>query len=267
MSEVRPGRKGKGKAALQAAQPVSAELAVGELALVPPPATRLGPTVVLREGGRPLAENAHVLDFWSWAFSDLRQNNVRGHLAEYIVALALGVPLSVRSSWDDYDLLVPAGKLGRGAVRIQVKSAAYLQAWGQRKLSAITFGGLRRRPFPWSADQGFVLGGTKCPKADVFVFAIEAARRHEEYDPLEINQWSFRVLPAHRITQDTLSLGTLSQLTSELSFRRLAEAVTQAARARRQKLAGAKAQLSKAEQRADRAAIERWKAEIAYLVA
>lgn len=255
------------EAASKPVQPVPAELAVGGLALVPPPAARLEPSVALRERGRPLGQNAHVLDFWSWAFSDLRQNNVRGHLAEYIVGLALGVPLTVRSSWDDYDLLIPAGKLARGAVRVQVKSAAYLQAWGQRKLSAITFGGLRRRPFPWSADQGFVLGETKCPKADVFVFAIETARRHEDYDPLEIDQWAFRVLPAHQITQDTLSLGTLSKLTPELTFRGLAEAVTQAARARRQKLAGARAQLRKAEQKADRAAVERWTAAIAYLEA
>ena len=189
------------------------------------------------------------------------------HLAEYIVGLALGVTLTVRSSWDDYDLLVPAGKLARGRVRLQVKSAAYLQAWGQRKLSAITFGGLRRRPFPWSAEQGFVLGETKCPKADVFVFAIETAQRHEDYDPLDVDQWIFRALPAHLIVQDTLSLGTLSKLASEVTFEGLAEAVTKAARARRQKLAGAKAQLRKAEQRRDRASMERWQAEVAYLEA
>jgi hypothetical protein len=267
MSRAEQELKTKGARASKLAQPVPAEVAVGGLALVPPPAARLDSTVGLRKGGRSLGENAHVLDFWSWAFSDLRQNNVRGHLAEYIVALALGVPLRVRSSWDDYDLLVPPGRLTRGAIRVQVKSAAYLQAWSQRKLSAITFGGLRRRPFPWSADQGFVLGETKCPKADVFVFAIEIARRHEDYDPLEINQWAFRVLPAHRITQDTLSLGALSRLVPEVTFGSLAETVAQAARARGRKLAGAKAQLSKAEQRADRAAVERWKAEISYLEA
>jgi hypothetical protein len=148
----------------KARKPVSAELAVGELAFVPPPPARLDPTTELRRNGRALGENAHALDFWSWAFSDLRQNNVRGHLAEYIVGLALDVPLTVRSSWDDYDLQVPDGKLTRGAIRLQVKSAAYLQAWGQQKLSAITFGGLRRRPFPWSVGKGFVLGDTKCPQ-------------------------------------------------------------------------------------------------------
>lgn len=249
------------------AQAIDAEVAVGQLALRPPPPDRLDRNKSLRKGGVALGDNADVLDFWSWAFSDLRQNNVRGHLAEYIVGLALNIQLSVRSSWDDYDLLVPAGKLVRGAVRVQVKSAAYLQAWGQRRLSAITFGGLRRRPFPWSEAQGFVLGEKKCPKADVFVFAIETAREHEGYNPLEIDQWTFRVLPAHLITQDTLSLGTLSKLTSEVSFGDLAEAVTEAARARRQKLAGAKAQVKKAERRGDRASLERWQAEVAYLEA
>jgi hypothetical protein len=246
-------------------QPVPADAAVGGLALVPPEAARLDPTARFRKDGSPLDEKSCVRDFWSWAFSDLRQNNVRGHLAEYIVGLALGVPLTVRDSWGDYDLEVPAGKLARGPVRLQVKSAAYLQAWGQRKLSAITFRGLRKRPFPWSADQGFMLGETRCPKADVFVFALETARRHDDYDPLEINQWAFRVLPAHLITQDTISLGTLSKLTSEVTFEGLAEAVAQAAKARRQKLAGAKAQLRKAEQRGDRISMDRWQAEIAYL--
>jgi len=256
-----------GATASKAAQAMAAGVAVGGLAVVPPPPVRLDPITSFRKGGSLLGENAHVLDFWSWAFSDLRQNNVRGHLAEYIVGFALGVPLTVRSSWDDYDLLVPAGMAARGPVRLQVKSAAYLQAWGQRKLSAIIFGGLRRRPFPWSADQGFVLGKIKCPKADVFVFAIQTAQRHDDYDPLEIDQWAFRVLPAHLITQDTLSLGTLSRLSSEVTFEGLADAVTQAARARRQKLAGAKAQLRKAEQRGDRASIERWRTEVAYLEA
>jgi HD superfamily phosphohydrolase len=61
--------------------------------------------------------------------------------------------------------------------------------------------------------------------------------------------------------------GRLSKLASEVSFEGLAEAVTQAAKARRQKLAGAKAQLRKAEQRGDRTSMERWRSEVAYLEA
>jgi hypothetical protein len=83
------------------------------------------------------------------------------------------------------------------------------------------------------------------------MFAIETARGHEDYDPLEVNEWPFRILPAHCITQDTLCLGTLSKLTSEVTFDGLGEAIREPARERRQKLAGAKAQLRKAEGRDD----------------
>ena len=79
-------------------QPVSADVSVGRLAFIPPPAARLDPTAGLRKGGCLVGEKASVGDFWAWAFSDLRQNNVRGHLAEYIVGLALSAPLAVRSS-------------------------------------------------------------------------------------------------------------------------------------------------------------------------
>ena len=33
-----------------------------------------------------------VLDFWRWGFSDLRENVVRGILAEFLVAQAVGDP-------------------------------------------------------------------------------------------------------------------------------------------------------------------------------
>ena len=43
-------------------------------------------------------------DFYEWAYSDLLVNNQRGHLAEFIVATALGVDSQKRSEWDPYDL-------------------------------------------------------------------------------------------------------------------------------------------------------------------
>src|SRR4051812_1073017 len=118
--------------------------------LIPPTPQRLDPETSLRRSGQRLADpEASVGDFWAWAFSDLRQNSVRGHLAEYIVAMALGVHLEVRSAWDDHDLkladlLVPRSSGGgRTAARLQVKSSGYLQAWPQQQLSMVSFGGLR----------------------------------------------------------------------------------------------------------------------------
>lgn len=189
------------------------------------------------------------------------------------MAIALGVRLEVRSAWDDHDLLltdlpVPRSSGGHTAARLQVKSSGYLQAWPQQQLSAVSFGGLRRRPFPWSAEHGgFRLGAAKAPKADVFVFAIQTAKSHEAYDPLEVDQWEFGVLPAHQITQDSPGYPTLCRLTDPETFEGLASAVRTAAGERVQKLAGTLAQLTKARQRGDHEAIEHWQRIVADLEA
>lgn len=72
-------------------------------------------------------------DFWQWSTSDLVSNATRGILAEYLVASALGLNQHIRNEWDAYDLKNENG------VKIEVKSAAYVQSWYQRKLSTISF--------------------------------------------------------------------------------------------------------------------------------
>src|SRR3954447_6261825 len=109
--------------------------------LIPPTPVRLNAELRLQRSGQRLADpEATVGGFWAWAFSDLRQNSVRGHLAEYIVAWALGIQLEARSGWHDHNLLladlpVPRSSGGRTAARLQVKSSGYLQAWPQQQLS------------------------------------------------------------------------------------------------------------------------------------
>jgi hypothetical protein len=51
--------------------------------------------------------DAAVVDFWRWAFSDLRDNTVRRVLAEYLVAFALGRTGGRRKSWDNCDVHSP----------------------------------------------------------------------------------------------------------------------------------------------------------------
>ena len=77
-----------------------------------------------------------VRDFWAWALSNLRANTVRGTLAEYLVACAVGSGGHPRIEWDAYDVLTPGNR------RIEVKSGAYLQAWEQPRHSKIIFRGL-----------------------------------------------------------------------------------------------------------------------------
>jgi hypothetical protein len=126
-----------------------------------------------------------VVEFWRWAFSDLQSNALRGVLAEYIVARALGIEPVGRASWDDYDLEMPDG------TTVEVKSSAYLQSWTQSKPSVLQFGGLRGRT--WSPEDGY--SETQEYRADVYVFCVQTATTQEEYDPLDLEQWEFCVLP------------------------------------------------------------------------
>jgi len=76
---------------------------------------------------------ANPYDFWKWAYSDFLSNAHRGVLAEYIVDMATGVTHRPRVQWDDYDLETKSG------LRVEVKSAAFLQSWAQERPSVIRF--------------------------------------------------------------------------------------------------------------------------------
>lgn len=94
-------------------------------------------------------------EFYAWAYGDLFTNTTRGVLAEYIVATALGICDTKRVEWNQYDLEID-GAESEGAesdraetdgaetdgaqaekkrVGIEVKSAAYVQAWKQDRPS------------------------------------------------------------------------------------------------------------------------------------
>ena len=151
-----------------------------------PPATQL-----LSGDEKILGADATLRDFWAWNMSDLRTNTVRSLLAEFLVAHALGATSRPRVEWDAYDVRTPEG------ITVEVKSAAYLQAWEQTKLSAITFTGLNGRT--WAPGGGFSEAASY--NADVYVFAVLTATEHATYDALDLDQWSFWVLPRAVIAQ------------------------------------------------------------------
>lgn len=45
-----------------------------------------------------------VLDFWRWALGDLRMNNLRGFLKEWLVAQAVGDTSPFRVEWGPWDV-------------------------------------------------------------------------------------------------------------------------------------------------------------------
>jgi len=164
-----------------------------------------------------------VFDFWRWAFSDLRTNIVRGVLAEYLVAQAVGDPSPMREAWDNWDVTTATG------IKVEVKSSAYLQSWNQRKLSAITFSGLTGRE--WSAQTN-ELAADRTLRAEVYVFAVHTCREPDQYDPLKIEDWEFRVMSAAQLAEHgyrSVTLGFLNRhAPAAFSLNDLAVAVEQA---------------------------------------
>ena len=179
----------------------------------------------LTAAGRPVGPT--VADFWGWSMSDLVDNTARGVLAEFIVATALGIPTDgVRESWASWDLTTPDD------VRVEVKSAAYLQTWAQKDLSKITFN--TPKTLAWDAD-GAGFAGVAQRQAQVYVFALLAHTDKATLNPLDLDQWTFYVLATTVLdertrSQHSITLRTLEGLTTALGFGELAVGVERAAK-------------------------------------
>lgn len=156
-----------------------------------------------------LAKPPTVLSFWQWAYSNLPANNLRGHLAEFIVASAVGDESATRVEWADHDVVTQSGR------KVEVKSAAYLQSWGQSKLSAISFDiapakGKDKDTESWRGD--------RIRTSDVYVFCLLKHKNKPSLDALNLEQWTFYVLPTAELNttkrqfQKTLTLGSLLKL-------------------------------------------------------
>ena len=131
--------------------------------------------------------------FLNWAFDDVLSNTTRGLVAEFHVARALGVT-TPRVQWDAYDLETPNG------IRVEVKSAAYLQSWPQSKPSTISFDIAPKRS--WHAATN-TYDDAPSRSADVYVFCLLDHRDRDSVDVFDVDQWRFWVL-ATRILDERL---------------------------------------------------------------
>jgi hypothetical protein len=138
-----------------------------------------------------------LLSFWQWSTSDLVSNVTRGRLAEYLVARALGLASEgVRDEWSAFDLLTESG------IKVEVKSAAYIQSWHQRVLSSVGF--VVPKTLAWDADTNLQEGEAR-RQADVYVFALLAHVDKPTIDPLNLSQWQFYVIPTSVLDARTRS--------------------------------------------------------------
>jgi hypothetical protein len=135
-------------------------------------------------------------------------NTQRGFLAEFIVANALGIAKDgIANEWAPYDLEVDG-------IRVEVKSAAYVQSWTQKGYSKISFGIAPRRAWDPETNQ---LASVSKRHSDVYVFCVLKNKDQAIINPLNLDQWEFyvlvtRVLDENVTDQKTITLGSLQKL-------------------------------------------------------
>ena len=163
-----------------------------------------------------------LLDFWRWSVSDLVSNATRGILAEFIVGTALGIDMrALRDEWDAYDLITEEG------IKIEVKSSAYIQCWGQKKPSTISFSIKKTKSWDYETDKRITE-----PKrhADIYVMCHLKHTDQSTIDPMKMEQWDFYVLPTSRLdnyerSQSSITLNSLKNLVEVKPYSELKAAI------------------------------------------
>jgi len=155
-----------------------------------------------------------ILDFWKWSMSNILSNTERGVFAEFIVATAIGFDEPIRNEWAEYDLTV------NGTLKIEVKSAAYLQSWEQSKLSAIRFS--IKKSCCWDSKTNTYSEAKR--HSDLYVFCLLKHNEQETLDPLKMEQWEFYAVKTEIINQcdgKSISLNSLRKLTDAIPYSQL----------------------------------------------
>lgn len=163
-----------------------------------------------------------ICDYWAWAFSDVLGNTERGVLAEYLVALALGIDHIPRENWLPHDLLY------KEEVRIEVKSSAYIQSWYQEGLSKIIFG--IRKTHLWDPKTN-KMSERASRQSDIYVFCLYTEKeKHKAANTLDISMWEFYVLCTKTINdslgnQKTIGLTSLKKYGEPVSYHSLKDTI------------------------------------------
>jgi hypothetical protein len=167
--------------------------------------------------------DATVIDFWRWAMSDLRMNNVRGYLAEFLVARAVG-SAGIRIEWDSHDVTAPDG------TRIEVKTTGGIQAWEPANPPRPKWSGLRART--WSPVDGYSAEASY--NADVYVLCHHTATTRMDYRALDTSQWDFYVMSQTEVAAtgwNSMKLSTVRRLSGgKVGYPNLTAAIMHAAR-------------------------------------
>lgn len=130
-----------------------------------------------------------VKDFWSWAYSDLLDNTQRGVMAEFLVYSSIrSTPpdSQMRENWLPFDVTSPSGR------RIEVKSAAYIQAWTPENIFAQVRFDIGKK-LAWDNATASYASEAK-RNCDLYVFCLFTAMT-KDVPLLDLDYWDFYVLP------------------------------------------------------------------------
>ncbi len=168
-----------------------------------------------KTGNEPLTFNGestglYIRDFWSWGFSNLLDNTLRGIYAEFIVAAALDIDLSAeRVNWEPWDLTMRC----ECDIHVEVKSSSYVQIWQQKHPSSIRFS--IRPSMMWTTESGY--SGKQSRMSDVYVFCVYTENNATRANPMRLEDWEFYVVSTKKLdnifgAQKSIALSSLLQI-------------------------------------------------------
>jgi hypothetical protein len=140
-----------------------------------------------------------ILNYWQWGVSGIVGNTERGNLAEFLVAHAIEATDRVRNTWDDYDLIT------KELIKVEVKSAAFIQSWKQPRLSSPRFS-IAKTKGSWDFSDSL----PETRYADVYVFCLLSHLHKETINPMDVSQWKFYLLKTTEIEQDLSNAKSIS---------------------------------------------------------
>ncbi|WP_338870150.1 hypothetical protein WBJ53_21990 [Spirosoma sp. SC4-14] len=174
----------------------------------------------LTYNNKPL--DCSLLDFWRWSVSDILSNATRGRFAEFIVATATNIDkTTVRDEWAAYDLETSDG------IKLEIKSAAYVQSWFQRAFSKISFS--TKAALHWDSLTN-KQSSEKKRYADIYVFCLLYHKNKLTVDPLNMNHWEFYIMATKELneytrSQHSITLKSLQRLTNSVPYGKLYETI------------------------------------------
>lgn len=167
----------------------------------------------------------NLLNFWQWSVSDILSNATRGRFAEFIVGTAIDLEISdLRDEWAAYDLKTKDG------IKIEIKSAGYIQCWKQEAYSKISFS-IKAAKY-WDPETNMSTEEAQ-RHADVYVFCLLKHKDQKTIDPLKLEQWSFFVLPTYKLdsytrSKSSITLNSLEKLADAVEYDKLKDKIREA---------------------------------------